>query len=174
MSISVEIVGDDRGVLEMLNVLDTALNPVAIAQFLGATVDPYVRQRAAKRFAKEGDDVTGKWQPLSEATVAIREQMGYGAGPINFRTGELKDYITQVHGNTNIFPWGASLTLPGDAGGDAELSVKFKHAQQGGVSDAGKPFPARPVLGLNEADLVYVLTALAGYINTAGKARGIR
>lgn len=166
--IAIKIDGDVAGVQRMLYAVDTALNPIALAAFLGAVVDPYFRRRAGDRFAKEGDDVTGPWKPLAEATQNIRETMGYGpAHPINRREGELERYITQTQGRSTEEPWGASLTLPG-AEAQGELESKFSVAQQGGISISGNPIPARPVLGMNEQDLIFVLTALAGHIEKVG------
>lgn len=146
----------------MLHRLDTALNPVALAGFLGATVDPYLRQREQARFDKGGDDVVGAWAPLSQATQIIREEAGYGAsGPINIRTHEMEDYITNSPNNLAAHPWGASLTLPGNPP-TGELKKKVMGAQRGEGTA-----PPRPVLGMNERDLTFVLLALGSYIKKA-------
>lgn len=167
--IDIEVIGDATGVHRMLQALDTAINPVAVAGFLGAVVDPYLRKRAGARFASEGDDVTGPWKPLAEATQSIRENMGYGpAHPINRREGDLERYITQTEGGTQVHPWGATLTLPGEEA-QGELQSKFSVAQQGGVSSSGNAIPARPVLAMNEQDLIFVLTALATHVQSVGK-----
>ena len=148
----------------MLNGLDTALNPVAIAGFLGAVVDPYLRKRAQARFTSEGDDVVGGWAELKEATQNIRSDLGYGAAhPINKRTGELEDYIVNSPNSLNIHPWGASLTLPGNAP-VGELADKVRRAQQGDVRQV-----PRPVLGMNERDLAFVLLALASNIRKVSR-----
>lgn len=159
------VAGNDEGVQRMLEVLDTALNPVAIAAFLGAAVGPYLEKRAEARFADEGDDAVGQWAPLKEVTVGIREAQGYGAGPINHRSGELEEYITGSGSAIVAHSWGASLTFPG-ASPVGELEEKVRTAQQ------GKDYPAtvpRPVLGISETDLVYVLTALAHHIEGTGR-----
>jgi hypothetical protein len=166
--VSIQIFGESEGVERMLQVLDTALNPVAIAGFLGSVVDPYLRGRAKERFYQEGDDVTGAWQPLSSATVEIREQMGYGGQhPINKREGDLAEYIISSPNSLSIAPWGASLKLPGGPP-MGDLKDKVIAAQQGGVGPSGRPFPARPVLGMNEQDLTFVLLALSNHINNVG------
>lgn len=167
--ISVQIIGDDSGVQKMLAVLDTALNPVAIAGFLTGVVEPYVHERAEARFADEGDDVVGPWQPLKPATVAIRQAQGYGgAHPINVRTGELESYITEGPGNTLVHPFGATLTMPGQpATGD--LADKVRTAQEGDTRTV-----ARPVMGLNEQDLAFVLLALARHVGFVGRTLGVK
>ena len=168
-NIDIRVYGDSSGVQRMLSILDTALNPIAIAGFLGAVVDPYLRKRARARFDSEGDSaVGGGWKPLAEATQTIRESLGYGAAhPINRREDDLLRYVTQEDGSTLIHPFGASLTLPGTAP-VGKTGDKFKGAQQGGVTELGRPYPARPVLGMDESDLIFVLTALAGHIKKGG------
>lgn len=160
--IDVQIIGDSSGVQAMLNHLDTALNPVAIAGFLGATVDPYLRSRMKDRFAGEGDDVVGKWIPLAQTTQDIRQQQGYGAAhPINRRTGDLENYIVGSPNAISIHGLGATLTMPGNRP-TGELKKKVETAQRG---KANRPVtPPRPVLGMNEKDLAFVLTALAFHV----------
>lgn len=168
--IGIQILGDDRGVQHMLNVLDTAINPVAIAGFLGAVVDPYLRKRAGARFQTEGDDVVGGWAPLATTTHRIREREGYGPEhPINKRTGELEDYITRGDGKIRMDPLiGASVTIPGEPSSSSKLKSKVKVAQSGGTQVGMQPTPPRPVLGMNERDLAFVLLALASHIKKAG------
>lgn len=163
--IAIQISGNTQGVERMLEVLDTALNPFAIAEFLGVVVGPYLKERARARFASEGDDVVGKWAPLKDSTITIRESQGYGPGPINSRTGELEEFITGPGNSVQVHPWGATLTFPGTSP-IGEMEEKLRTAQQ------GKDYPStvpRPVLGVNEADLVFVLTALATHIEDNGR-----
>lgn len=143
----------------LLRRLDTALNPAGIAGFLGGEVDPYLRKRMKDRFLNEGDDVVGGWAPLSLATQDIRSDAGYGAAhPINVRTGEMEDYITNSPHNLQVEPWGASLTLPGKPP-TGEMKDKVERAQFG-----DNAAPPRPVLGMNERDLAFVLLGLGGWI----------
>ncbi len=154
---------DDRGVQKLLRRMDTALDPTAIAAFMGAVIHPYIQKRAKGRFASEGDDVSGKWDPLKEATNSFRihSQPSYPPEhPINARTGELERYITQSNPYISPTPAGAVYRYPG-APAKGELRTKVETAQ------IGKPDPntrPRPVLGMNENDLAFVVTALATYI----------
>lgn len=165
-SIAISVVGEDEGVERMLQVLDTALSPTAIAGFLGFEVGPYLERRARARFAGEGDDAVGQWAPLKPATVEVRETAGYGGEhPINRRTDELMNYITGSGGDASPEVYGASLIFPGKPPmGDLEDKVSI--AQQGGGEYNTVP---RPVLGLSEADLIFVLSALAFHIEGTGK-----
>jgi hypothetical protein len=169
--LSVEIIGDVEGVQHMLEVLDTALNPLAISEFLGATVAPYLQTRAKARFANEGDDVVGGWVPLSEATQQFRERgreeglWSVGdAHPINVRTHELENYITSGLGDTVPTPSGATLVYPRPTSRKT-IRDKMKTAQSG-KSDPNTP--ARPVIGLNESDMTFVLLSLASHIKKVG------
>ena len=148
----------------MLTRLDTALSPVGMAAFLTGAVEPWVRERAQDRFASEGDDVVGSWAPLQPATVDVRSRGEWAIGgehPINKRTGELENYITKSNGKAWPHALGATLTYPGKPSGKKSIVEKMKTAQ------TGRSHPrtvARPVLGLNERDLLHVLTSLAFYV----------
>jgi hypothetical protein len=165
---TLEIIVEDRGVEAMLLRLDTAFSPTGLATFLASTVDPYIRQRAEARFAAEGDDVTGKWVPLAAATQDIRSSMGYGPShPINRRTGELEDYIVNAPHDIMQIPEGASISLPGHPPSNPELAEKVSTAQQGKKGKGRRDTPARPVMGLNERDTMFVVAALSFYTEKA-------
>lgn len=155
------IEGDDRSVRRMLERLDLTLSPPSIGTWLGMRVDPWIRMRARDRFQNEGDDVTGPWAPLRQATERIRAQQGYGAAhPINHRTGKLEQYITGAPNRITIHSLGATLTMPGRAP-NGELKTKVETAQM------GKPYPQtvpRPVMGMNERDLLAVLVDMSRFI----------
>lgn len=174
MGMSIQIIGDDSGVQKMLNLLDTALNPLAIAGFLGAEISPYLALRATQRFASEGDDVSGKWAPLRESTKRFRSagrmEGLWSVGdehPINVRTHELENYITSGIGNVIPSPVGTVLQYPSPRNTTRTLREKVKTAQQG--KERPHRTPRRPVLGLNERDLGFVLTALAFHVKRGGK-----
>lgn len=167
-TISFDYVISEKDVQSKLWALDTALNPFAIARFLGAEVDPYIRTRARQRFRDEGDDVTGKWEPLHEATWNWRMNEGYPPEhPINKRTGELETYITDSPHNINVNTLGAVLVMPGHPP-TGELKDKVSTAQTGRVDPNTRP---RPVIGMNEQDLTAVMTMLFLYIAKASQRR---
>jgi hypothetical protein len=173
--IDVSIIGTTKGVQAQLEALDTALNPLAVAAFLGAEVAPYLQQRAKARFADEGDDVVGRWLPLKEATERIRlagaEQGLWNVGPahpINVRTHEMEEYVTSGLGELLPTAFGAVLNYPRPRQ-SSSLRAKMKGAQQG-TSDGRTP--PRPVIGLNERDLIFVLQALAWHMaSKSGRQR---
>lgn len=156
-----DIVGDRAGVQAMLERLDDAMSPQGLSFFLMSRVGPWLKQRAANRFRSQGDDVSGKWAPLQESTIRIRESHGFSAGPINRRTGELEAYITQSQFSVTPTAVGTALKYPSDPPRNKGVREKMKTAQQG----KGHPKTvARPVLGMNERDLSYVITMLAFHV----------
>jgi hypothetical protein len=166
--IEFEIVGNQRGVQEMLNTIDSALSVIGMAAFLHGQVAPWVKARAKDRFASEGDDVSGPWAPLAETTIEIREGSGFGAGPINIRTHELERYITQSNADVVSAPGAATLRYPGTVPPSKGLREKMRTAQKG---RSQPKTVARPVLGLNERDLSVILTQLAFHIQGEGMRR---
>jgi hypothetical protein len=156
----------DKEVIHSITKLEMLVGPDGLATFLGATVGPYLRQRAQERFQSEGDDVTGPWLPLDPTTVAIRDATGFGGEhPINRRTGELEDWVTQ--GDTFGYPIGSGATLlfPSNEP-TGRLRTKVETAQKGKKSPATPP---RPVIGVNEKDLLFITAALAAAIQGASK-----
>lgn len=148
--------GETEVVLDKLSVL---LEPTSLGAWLENVVNRQLQDRAKNRFTKEGDDVTGKWAPLTDATQDIRASLNYGpAHPINVRTGELKAFIEGNPGRITYDELGTTLTIPGDQPTGA-LNDKFMGAQQG----EGRA-PARPVLSLNSKDMAAAVTALEAYI----------
>lgn len=147
--------------------VESNLNPAAIVGFLTGAVVPYLQKRGKARFEGEGDDVVGKWLPLTTGTQNIRESLGFpGAHPINRRTGELEEYIVGSSGMPTVMPgFGAGLEWPGTPPG-GELAAKVATAQ-GGASAAENALndtPARPVLGINEQDMGAVIVMLTLFL----------
>lgn len=152
---------EDHGVEKLLTTLDRALDAASIAFWMQAEAKRHIQDRAKKRFASEGDDVSGPWAPLAPATIADRLRQQYPAGPILHRTGELEDYIVNSQGSMDIGSASVSFETP-EATGDPELAAKFNTAQIG----TGR-VPARPVIGLNASDAETLLTSLSYNIQTA-------
>lgn len=168
--IDVQITGDERQVMGMLNSLHAAMAPQAIAQFLSVIILPYLRQRIRERFQSEGDEATGPWASLAEATREVRAS-GIASGayfgitpshPINVRTGSMERYLTQVNSVPVITSESVTLNFPGrQIPMRDQLRTKIERAQTGDART-----PARPVLGLSERDLFFTVGALAQHIAT--------
>lgn len=176
--VTIEIRGDASGVEFMLERVNTALSAVALVEFMTEQVAPFLGVRAKERFKNEGDDAVGKWAPLGYMSQRIRSfgrQAGFwtvgDSHPINRRDGELEEYITSGIGYT--IPTGAGdVTMaypdPTDPGFNmsTELKDKISTAQRGRTSPSTVP---RPVLGVSERDMVYVLERLALHITGVGE-----
>lgn len=171
MLLSFVVSKDDA--VQLLSKLEMRLSSPSIAGFLGQVVDPYIRRRARDRFAEEGDDVSGPWEPLSETTQRIRESMGYGpTGPINVRTTQMERYVTQSPERLVAHSLGATLYSPG-GNPTGELRSKLARAQGSKRKVQGRPgrrgggmgfTPPRPVIGVNERDLIWTMGALKAFV----------
>jgi len=154
---------DDSHLEALMVRLQSALSPIGMQALLRGPVKEHLQKRIAQRFASEGDDMTGPWEPLKDATVALRESQGFpGDHPINFRTGEMYEYLTSgpedFTGSTTV----SVLTMPGDAG-STEVREKVRTAQQGLAYPNTVP---RPVLGLDEEDAAVILSMAALHLAT--------
>lgn len=144
----------------------TLTSPAFFAWFLEVDVKDYIRDRARDRFFEEGDDASGSWAPLMPSTIEIRESEGFGgSGPINVRTGELENWVTESQASIVPTGDGAYMKYPGTAP-RGELRKKVITAQKGKVGTRRSTVP-RPVLAVNETDLLYAMTKLMMYYNTS-------
>lgn len=148
----------------MLDRLAGLLSPVMLATFLGGPVVEHFQDKFNRFFNQQGTDAA-PWQPLSEVTIADREAQGFGPGPINERTGELRAFVTDSPGTIRVLETLAVLTFPGPTP-NGELGKKVRTAQQGG-SFKGHSVPARPVMDADESDMLYVMSALAFFLEVA-------
>lgn len=158
---SVTVTVDAKPVLAMLARAEHAISTVNIGQALRGSVADYLQERARERFASEGDDASGKWAPLSWVTVKMRQEQGYGSGPINQRTGEMLDYLSDAEGELFSNEKRVLLRWPDQELPGGELGSKILHAQGGSVDP---PAVARPVIAANETDLMGVLQRLGNQI----------
>jgi len=160
--IQIETISVERIIANLMRVLSEH----GLVAFLEAEVGPYLSRRAGERFANEGDDVVGTWAPLRPATQAIRAESPYAIGPdhpINRRSGELENWVVQ--GGWNAYPEGymATLEYPGSLP-TGDLLDKVKTAQSG---DVATNTVARPVLGLNENDMLWFIAAMTANVEAS-------
>lgn len=162
MRVSVAFYTDARMAQAMLASIALRLSPGPMQGMMQTFVTPYIQNRATERFAKQGDDVTGRWHPLSVATQQIRQAAGYQpAHPINVRTGEMRAYITGSHGRVVSAGGLTELEYPSPGTAATALMRKVMVAQAGSASPST---PARPVLGFNMNDTVALTAIVAGYL----------
>lgn len=150
---------------KMLFRLDEGLTGPVLAGFLAGPVQHFFGDEAAYRFGAEGDRSSGDWQELSDATVALRQKMGFSPDDINMRTGDLYEFVTE-HYEVRSGPGFAEIDMPGQASG--ELERKVETAQFGRVDNPIPnfgPTPARPVIATDtEKDAEEVVVMLAEHV----------
>lgn len=158
----VTIETDRSQVDRIMKSLEQRVNPAGLALFLQTVVDPFLRNRIDQRFANEGDEVVGTWHPLSVATQMIRASYGFPPDhPINKRTGKLHAQLVGNDSDVKASGYGATLEHPAPGVLDPITAKKLKTAQMGSSSPRT---PARPVLGVNENDLLFVTSSLAAWL----------
>lgn len=161
LGFQITIETDKSSAQGVIDELRDRLQAAGLEQFLEKVVEPFMKLRIENRFQSEGDDVTGKWQPLHVATQLIRASYGFPPDhPINVRTSQMKDFLVNTKSDIKASGADVTLTHPPPTG-NKSLDEKIKAAQQG----KSKPrTPARPVLGFNENDLLFVTSELAAYL----------
>lgn len=153
-NISVEVnIAEAMG---MLGRADRAISTFNLATILEGPVEEYMQQRAEVRFGQEGDDASGKWLELTQATKSIRRKKGYPESPINVRTGEMRNWVTHAEGQLVLFGEDLALLWPGEEP-MGELADKIMHAQAG---DRETRTPPRPVIAANETDLAAIAVVI--------------
>jgi hypothetical protein len=162
MSFNIMIETDRSQVDGIIKHLENKIEPAGLSTFLQTVVDPFIRNRIDQRFSSEGDDVSGKWHPLAQATQMIRASYGFPPDhPINKRTGKLHAQL--VGHNSDVKPngFGATLTHPAPGVLDPLTTKKLTTAQSGSSRPNTQP---RPVIGVNENDLLFVTSSLTAYL----------
>jgi len=155
----------DKELQKSLIGITGALSPEGMSAFMSVVMVPYLKDRAKERFEDEGDDVSGKWEPLKPATQAIRAgNPDWNVGPdhpINVRTHELENYIIGSNALVRPNDLGAQMQYPARPSTKRTIRDKMKTAQTG---SSNPRTVARPVLGMNEADMIYMQLALVKHI----------
>lgn len=156
---------DDKNLYRAVWALMQATSPAGTAIFLDQVYLRWIKERVLGRFQAEGDDVSGPWEPLAEATVATyRPNQGFSPSPINVRTGAMRAWATEsdarffFKGNT------VSMRYPGNVP-RGELRKKVLTAQAGrpkGVT--GPKTPPRPILGFGPLDLATAVRQYSHWI----------
>lgn len=170
-NIQIQVEVDQRsGAVPDLGKLLTRLSSDNVAQFMKTDVQSWLQHRADLRFALQGDDASGAWLPLQPATQSIRSAMGYGStGPINVRTGEMKDFILSSSPDVTQTGDGAELIFP-ERSITPAVAEKMTTAQIGRSSPATQP---RPVVVLNQTDETQIVQKLSDYLTENLVSRSI-
>lgn len=162
----VETEWDPTAVGRVMDKIFEATSGPSLMSFMHVVANPYMTDEIIDRFAVYGDQKSGNWPDLADATIQIRESLGFdGSDPINEREGELLDFVA----NSRVWAGGADwvmMSLPGDPP-SFELEQKLQHAQQGTSTNPLIPnavTPPRPVLATGPDDMEALLKLLQEFI----------
>jgi hypothetical protein len=162
MSFFVLIETDASEAVAVLDALMIRSSPVGLSAFLDTVVDPWVRNRIDQRFNSEGDEVSGSWDPLAAATQQIRASYGFPPDhPINVRTGMMRNFLVGTPSDVKPNGFGADLQHPPPGAGSSVMQKKIQTAQSG---SSNPNTVARPVVGLNENDMIFITSSLAAWL----------
>lgn len=165
--ISIAVVVNDQMVNSRLARMEYMLTGPVIGTMLHTLAVPLLREDAKRRFATQGASDGAKWRPLRQSTLEIRRSKGFGPGPINVRTGLLRDFTTTALGQTVSTPSYTQLAWPGtQPAAGSNLGYAYSTAQAGS-SVWGTP--ARPVARLSPKVIVGIYAAIAGHVRAGIK-----
>jgi len=151
----IKVTGDAAKALAKLNQgLSTPSLMAALIHVHGHFVE-----KTEKMFDKEVDPYGNPWTPLTEATREIRVNLGFPPGPINTRSGRLRDYLVSARPDILGHSDGViSYAFPSRGWPDNDLIIRMKQADGQGRG------PARPVVGMNAGDVGFVLSTLGASV----------
>lgn len=162
--------GTFRSVEALLESMEEDLSGESLADFMGKEIFPYLRDQSLDRFETKGDETTGKWAPLSEASERWRRWDGVAGDELNKRTGKLEDFIQQAIPGLLVGSDSAVLQYPSGMPSDKNTAQKYRLAQQGqaaGVDKRRKPkTPPRPIVAVGVEELAVVQSRLERFIMT--------
>lgn len=164
--IDVAVVVNDKVVNSRLARMEYMLTGPVIGSMLHTLAVPLLREDAKRRFATQGASDGAKWRPLKQATLDIRRSKGFAPGPINVRTGLLRDFTTTALGQTVSTPGYTQLAWPGTTPSGGNLMYAYATAQAGS-SVWGTP--ARPVVRLSPKVIVGIYAAISGHVRASLK-----
>ena len=143
-------------VQEDLARMERGVSAAGLISFLQHVILNYLQSEAADTIDSQHDPAGGRWVPLKESTQRIRRNIpGIGPDkPINFRTGNLVEYLAAAPAQYTPTPEGAIMSFPGDASRNSTRLMYAYHTAQGGSGRWGTP--ARPVVGLGPTSYVAI------------------
>lgn len=160
-----------------LAALAFATSPASYALFHQTLTLRWLVERTTHRFTHQGGpEVDGTWAALSDARRDIRSHAALNPEPPNIATSELMGWILSNKGATVKSGVGATFSYPGAMPRRPSVKAKLQTAQKGkpagfpmptgsgGTKPSPSPTPPRPILGLDEVDLIHMLGALELWI----------
>lgn len=159
-SVKVDIRSAERDIHTLLR----TTTPTSLAGYLTSIASPHFSRRANERF-NQGDNASGAWAQLSEATKEIRHNLGYyDDKKINERTGKLKKALIRPSIRVSQDIVGTTMEWPS---GEAEYGMKERLAQAAGRRKG----PARYVIAYDLNDVAYLLNTMEAFVMTGNLKR---
>jgi hypothetical protein len=162
--------GTFNSIEALLQDFEDTMSSESLADFMSKNVYPYLRDQSLDRFETEGDETTGKWAALSDASERWRRWDGVGTDDINRRTGKLEEFIRQAVPTIVRGADSAILQYPGGMPGDKYTAQKYRVAQRGqaaGVDKRRQPkTPPRPIVAVGAEEFGVVQSRLEQFIMT--------
>lgn len=167
---------NDHDAQEMVSGLLEAFSTEALEVFLALSATQILQEDAAHRFDTEGASDGQPWKPLAQSTRKIRKDLGYPPSPINYRSGSLREFVTEAQGYPVPLGDGlASLQWPGELPPrNSDLFHSYDTAQHGkdaeleGDQLIQGDTPPRPVVRISAQAQALIQDALA--LHTANYA----
>lgn len=159
----IEIEIDAHEALRAMERVIAAISVSSLGAFMENEADLVIKERIKSRFSDQGDDASGKWAELREATHTFRRDQGFPAErPINIRTGQLRAWLLEnMQPSVTVMSYGGVMGIwPGSEASNPWTARKFETAQKGIDGHT----VSRPVLRINEADHRLIQFELSLYL----------
>lgn len=145
--------------------MEAGVSTAGILSFMEHALHWVLQAMAAETIDDQKGPGWEPWVPLKESTKRIRAALpGIEPDrPINFRTGNLQNYLQNAPASYVPGPGGLIMSFPGDAEQNSTRLMYAYHTAQGGSSRWGTP--PRPVVGLAANEIAAIHATTQVYIN---------
>lgn len=159
--IELEFLGEIDASLAMIERTRLKLSAAPLAGWMSGFVDPFLKTRTAMNFAAESSPKGDPWASLAPSTIQRRLDEGFPAGPIQYRTGEMYNFLTEGRSDLTAMASGVKMVYPSEKTPPGKLKYKVGSAQAGNMRTGAPP---RPVMGLTLQDGEAIMMGLFEYV----------
>lgn len=140
-----------------------------IPAVMQSTLVPAVKAAHGRNFDSEGVAGRGKWAALAPRTLAERQRLGYGPGPILTRTGALRAHVLGTP--AVISRRGSSYELKIKPDRNVDGVPKYNALAMG---LANRNLPGRPMVTIGSAEATRITSAFMRGLRDRARANGLR
>jgi hypothetical protein len=157
---------NDLEVRALLEAVTISTSYYSLSDWMRFQASPLMADSIVERFGDRGG--SQEWAPLAESTIRIKEALGVpDPEEPNDRTRSMLQSLAYDH-DIQPLPDGAQMNIPGNVD-EPILRKKLIVAQEGWRQGEGEMFPGaitppRPVLVIESADVVMLMTSLQFHI----------